>query len=297
MSGKFPKRRYTFGVLTTLQKDIFRSHYHAGLLSGIFRRCGETKIDLKLIPFPSSGYSDLSSIFCEHSLDGLIILTWRWIHPKIVQMIENAHENRVVVVNDPIPGLDVNMVCADVDAGMRLAVRHLLKKKIRSIGLLHGPQEVCFKSNGKVVKLPFIDTRLKKGAFFSALKEKKITVKKSWIRSASANSEEAGHCVMKKWLREKNLPQAILCGNDDLAFGVLKALKDLGLDCPGEIAVIGFDDNDYAKRSTPPLTTVRQPLVKMGKDTVDILVAQISKVTGAVIRKNYLPKLIVRKSA
>ena len=297
MSGKFPKRRYTFGVLTTLQKDIFRSHYHAGLLSGIFRRCGETKIDLKLIPFPSSGYSDLPAIFCEHSLDGLIILTWRWIHPKIVQMIENAHENRVVVVNDPVPGLDVNMVCTDVDAGMRLAVRHLAQKKIRNIGLLHGPEEVCFKPNGKTVCFPFIDTRLKRSAFVSALKGKKITVKRNWIRSASANSEEAGYRVMKKWLREKNLPQGILCGNDDLAFGVLKALKDSGLECPGDIAVIGFDDNDYAKRSTPSLTTVRQPLVKMGKDTVDILIAQVSKVTGAAKRKNYLPKLIVRKSA
>jgi len=226
-----------------------------------------------------------------------MILTWRWIHPKIAELIENAEESRLLVVNDPLPRLGVNIVYTDVDAGMRLAVRHLARKRLRKIGMIHGPAEVLFKPNGKVRKFPFIDTILKKNAFISALRSKKIPVRSVWIRPAKANSEEEGYRVMKKWVREKQLPEAIVCGNDDLAFGVIKAVRDAGLDCPKDIAVIGFDDSGRAKKFSPPLTTIRQPLVQMGKDAVDILLAQISQPAAKLARKNYPPKLIIRKSA
>ncbi len=102
---------------------------------------------------------------------------------------------------------------------------------------------------------------------------------------------------MKKWLREKNFPEAIVCGNDDLAFGALKALKESGKRAPQDMAVIGFDDNERAKSFSPPLTTLRQPLAQMGKDAVDILTRQIECPSSRPISKRYLPKLIVRKTA
>ena len=102
---------------------------------------------------------------------------------------------------------------------------------------------------------------------------------------------------MKGWLCEKDLPQAIVCGNDDLAFGALKALKEAGKRVPQDIAVIGFDDNKRAKKFSPPLTTVRQPLAQMGKDAVDILIRQIERPSPGPISKKYLPRLVVRKTA
>ena len=293
----FLKRRPTFGVLTTLQKDVFHSSYHAGLLSGIFRRSGETNAGLKLIALSRDGYPDLSAIFHEHALDGLIILTWRWIHPKIADLIEHTRDDRIVVVNDPLSGLAVNMVYTDVHAGMLMAVRHLVKRKLKKIGMIHGPKQVLFKPNGKRVKLPFIDTLLKEKAFKDALKEKNIPLRKDWLRSAAANSEEAGHVVMRKWIRDKKLPAAVICGNDDLAFGAIKAMKEKGIDCPNDIAVIGFDDNGRAKGFTPPLTTIRQPLLEMGKDTVNILLEKAASYAGNPACRTYSPKLIVRKTA
>lgn len=302
--------RRTLGILTTPQKDIFHSHYHAGLLAGIFRRCKKTKTCLKIIMLPPGGFSGLSPFFHQHALDGLMILTWRWIHPEIAKLIEKTRDNRILVVNDPLPELGVNIVYTDADAGIRLAVRHLVGKGIRKIGIVHGPLEVPFYQTkgtglgkqrrpvpGKKILIPFIDTRLKKNAFISALRSKKIPVKRSWIRSTSANSEAEGFRIMKKWLREKKLPEAVLCGNDDLAFGVVKAIKNVGLHCPKDLAVIGFDDNDRAGIFAPPLTTVRQPLTRMGKDAVDILLARIARLFAQPIRKKYPPELIVRKTA
>jgi DNA-binding LacI/PurR family transcriptional regulator len=200
----------------------------------------------------------------------------------------------------------------DTDAGMAQAVAHLVKKgrrKIRfskegetrpalqagrrKIGMLHGPWEVPFKVGPRKVKVPFIDTRLKVRGFLRALKAKRLSCDQNCLRSGAANSEAEGYRVMKKWLPEKHLPEAILCGNDDLAFGALRALKESGK----SMAVIGFDDNERAGHFTPPLTTVRQPLVRMGEDAVDILIRQIVRPDAKPISKKYLPQLVVRRTA
>jgi DNA-binding LacI/PurR family transcriptional regulator len=191
----------------------------------------------------------------------------------------------------------VNNVSTDIDAGMALAVAHLVKKGHRKIGMLHGPMSVPFKIGTKKILVPFIDTRLKEDGFKKALKAKRVTVKKKWIRKGDTNTEGEGYRVMKKWLREKSLPEAILCGNDDLAFGALKALRDAGRRVPQDMAVIGFDDNERAKKFSPPLTTVRQPLARMGKDAVDILIRQIERPATRTISKRYFPELIVRRTA
>lgn len=290
------KSSRTFGILTTPAKDIFHSNYHLGLLSGIVPRIKTARGRLKIIMMPARLYKDLGEILARNGLDGLLILTWRWIHPWIAKLIETSRHKRVLVVNDPVPGLGVNSVYTDTDAGMAQAVAHLVKKGRRKIGMLHGPAFVSFVTGKRTVRVPFIDTRLKEQGFLRALRTKHIPVNKKWIRSGDANSEAEGYRVMKKWLRERNLPGAIVCGNDDLAFGVLKALKEAGRRVPRDIAVLGFDDNEQAKKSSPPLTTLRQPLRQMGKDAVDILIRQIERPASRPVSKRYLPKLIIRKT-
>lgn len=291
------KKSYIFGLLTTPAKDIFHSNYHLGLLSGILPRLKSVKGRLKIIMMPPRPYKSLDEILCRHGLDGLLILTWRWIYPTVAKLIEKTRHPRVLVVNDPVPGLRVNLVYTDTGAGMRQAVAHLVKTDRKKIGMLHGPVSVPFMDGKKKVYVPFIDTRLKEKGFLSALKAEHVRVNKQWVKAGSANIESEGYRVMGKWLREKNLPDAIVCGNDDLAFGALKALKKAGKRVPQDIAVIGFDDNERAKKSNPPLTTVRQPLAQMGKDAVDILIRKIKRPAARPISKRYLPKLIVRKTA
>lgn len=282
-----------FGILTTPSKDIFHSNYHQGLLSGIVPRIKAARGQLKIIMMPKRPYKSLDEMLCRHELDGLLILTWRWIHPSIAKLIETGTHPRVLVVNDPVPGLRVNSLYTDVDAGMRQAVRYLSKKGLRKIGMLHGPWEVPFRAGKKKVKVPFIDTQLKVKGLIRALQAERIACKQNRFRSGAANSETEGFRVMKDWLREKDLPRAIVCGNDDLAFGALRAMKKAGKVLP----VIGFDDNKRASSFDPPLTTIRQPLRQMGKDAVDVLIRRIKSSSLGPISKKYLPRLIVRKSA
>jgi LacI family transcriptional regulator, repressor for deo operon, udp, cdd, tsx, nupC, and nupG len=291
------KHRKTFGILTTPAKNIFNSNYHRGLLSGILPRIKAVKGRLKVVMMPARPYRSLDQILDEHGLDGFMILTWRWIHPEIARLIEISRHVRVLVVNDPVPGLGVNNIYTDTDAGMAQAVAHLVKNGCRKIGMLHGPWEVSFKVGKKKIAVPFVDTRLKVKGLIRALKAERLLCDRGWFRSGGSNSEAEGCRVMKKWLLEKNLPEAIVCGNDDLAFGALKALKEAGKRAPQDMAIVGFDDNERAKSFSPPLTTVRQPLFQMGKDAVDILIRQIERPASGPISKQYLPKLIVRKTA
>ena len=291
------KSSYTFGILTTPAKDIFHSNYHLALLSGILPRIKALKGRLKIVMMPSKPFSSLDAILDQNKLDGLLILTWRWIHPSVARLIETARHPRVLVINDPASGLRVNNVYTDTDAGMAQAVTHLLRKGRRKIGMLHGPWEVSFKEGRKTVRVPFIDTQLKVKGLMSALKARRLRCEADWFRSGAANSESEGYRVMSGWLREKELPEAIVCGNDDLAFGAVKALREAGKNVPYDMAVIGFDDNERAKIFSPPLTTVRQPLAKMGKDAVDVLARQIRSAAPEPLSKRYAPRLIVRKTA
>lgn len=297
MKTSFLNSYYTFGILTTVAKDIFRSRYQAELLSGIFQRAGSLGHGLKIFTFPEEPFESFTEILQRYDLNGLLIPTWRWIHPRVAELVETTRQDRVLVFNDPMPNLQVNILYTDVSAGMDQAVRYLVRKGHYRIGMLHGPQEVPFRMDQKRIMVPFIDTGLKTKGFVRALRSRQISVKQSWIRAATANSEAEGYRLMRKWLREKNCPDALVCGNDDLAFGALAALKETGKNAPKDLAIIGFDDSEHKKIFPPPLTSIRQPLAQMGKDAIDILIRQIEAPVTKPVARRYLPKLILRKTA
>lgn len=91
-------------------------------------------------------------------------------------------------------------------------------------------------------------------------------------------------------------PTAIMCGNDLIALGVLKASRDRGLRVPGDISVTGFDDFDFAAAIEPALTTVRIPGYEMGQRAAETLIASaIGK--GSVVGHVFPTELCLRASA
>jgi DNA-binding LacI/PurR family transcriptional regulator len=70
---------------------------------------------------------------------------------------------------------------------------------------------------------------------------------------------------------------AVFCGNDEIAFAVLKALQDAGRDIPGDVSVVGFDDHPHAALWSPPLTTVGQDFAELGRAAVALLLAVIDE--------------------
>ena len=90
---------------------------------------------------------------------------------------------------------------------------------------------------------------------------------------------------------------AIFCFNDIAAIGAIRALKDAGLSVPGDVSVVGFDDILSAAYSTPSLTTVRQPLLEMGKRGAQVLLDRIANRENDYPAEIVMaPELVVRES-
>jgi len=91
-------------------------------------------------------------------------------------------------------------------------------------------------------------------------------------------------------------PDAIFAASDIMAIGAMRALREAGLRVPDDVAVVGFDDLPQSAYSDPPLTTVRQPIYRLGTMTVDSLLDLI-EYPDSSSRRIVLPtELIVRAS-
>lgn len=108
-------------------------------------------------------------------------------------------------------------------------------------------------------------------------------------------SVDSGEALTKTLLDGKEPPTAIFCFSDEMAIGAIVALREHGLDCPGDVSVIGFDDIRLARAYQPALTTIRQPQEMIGRKTVEMLLEILS---GEIVdggRSITLPhELIVR---
>jgi LacI family transcriptional regulator len=108
-------------------------------------------------------------------------------------------------------------------------------------------------------------------------------------------SKEWGERAAERLL-DTGLPDAVVCGNDTIALGVLSALLRRGLRVPEDVRVTGFDDIPYAELSQPSLTTVRQPQEQMAAEAVRVLTSQLAGGECPPQRIAIAPELVVRGS-
>jgi LacI family transcriptional regulator len=114
---------------------------------------------------------------------------------------------------------------------------------------------------------------------------------------ANTWSPELGYPVVRDLLNRTRKFTAIFCFNDIAAIGAVRAIADAGLSCPGDISVIGFDDIASAVYQVPRLTTVRQPLYRMGEIAVQTLLKRIESPMEAYPEAiTFEPELMVRES-
>ena len=83
------------------------------------------------------------------------------------------------------------------------------------------------------------------------------------------------HAPAAELLSTPGRPTAIFAANDLSAIGILDVAQQLGIDVPGDLSVVGFDDIPESAQATPPLTTVRQPIQEMGASAIRLLLSLI----------------------
>lgn len=184
-------------------------------------------------------------------IDGAIIVT-----PTVV----DADAGVPVVAIDPHAGsADLPSVESDNLAGGLLATRHLIELGHRRIAFMAGRPDLE-------------SSRLREAGFRQALSEAGIEVDPSLVRRSDYR-RDAAHQPAIELLSRPDRPTAVFAGNDLSAIGTMEAAQEMGLDVPGDVSVIGFDDIPEAARTRPALSTVRQPIQQMGSAAVELLIA------------------------
>jgi LacI family transcriptional regulator len=168
-----------------------------------------------------------------------------------------------------------HVVVAANEEGGRIAARHLVELGHRRIGVIAGPQNT---STGA--------QRLR--GFRSELEGLGAPLEPGLLRIGSY-SHGSGVDLARDLLAEAPPPTAIFCGNDVIALGVLDAGRALGVDVPGELSVVGFDDVSIAAWPSFRLTTVRQPMGEMARTAARSFVDLLGDRAAEVPRRAVFP--------
>lgn len=273
------------GLLTAFTPEILKSEYFTRIMSGIIGTLRHTEYDLKLIMVKDEEYADPArKILSEHDIDGLLLLTWR-IHPRYIDEAMEGTNLPVVLVNDFMPGMKANIAYCNNNIGIHLAMNHILSRGYKRIGMLQGPDEAS------------LDARERYQIYRTLLKENDLVFDPSHYRKCDYFFEEDGYLKMMDIIHStKTLPRAVLCFNDEIACGAIKALKESWIKCPDQVAIIGYDGIEKGKYLEPALTTVRQPLEQMGREMVNIMISVIEGKVQTPVQKEFVPELLVRQS-
>ena len=113
--------------------------------------------------------------------------------------------------------------------------------------------------------------------------------------------EQLGYDGARSLLDDDERPTALLCFSDVIAAGAVRAADNLGLDVPGDLSIVGFDDSTLAVRTRPTLTTVRQDVEAKGRIATSVLTAHIEQLRTGIVTTQaehvLLPtELVVRDS-
>jgi LacI family transcriptional regulator len=109
-------------------------------------------------------------------------------------------------------------------------------------------------------------------------------------------TEESGFDAMSRLLRVAPRPTAVACGNDMLAFGVLRAIRSAGLEPGRDVAVIGCDDHPLSRTTAPPLTTFAAPVRAAGAEAARMLLKLLDGAKPSDLQQVWQPELVVRAS-
>jgi LacI family transcriptional regulator, galactose operon repressor len=216
----------------------------------------------------------------SRQVEGLIIATALLDHP----LLERLHRERVkmVMVNRRANRVDVPSIAPDDEAGIMLAVNHLVALGHRRIAFLGDQEENLF---------GFDSSAHRRDGFQAALAAAGVAVEPGWILRRP-HGRDAARAAAAELLAREERPTAVFATSDVQAIGVLEAAQAAGIPVPEELSVIGFDNVEAAGYTG--LTTVAQPLEEMGALGADLLLRSLS---GEAVESRRMPLAVVKRAS
>ncbi|WP_104111821.1 LacI family DNA-binding transcriptional regulator [Arthrobacter sp. N199823] len=267
-------RSKTIGVLTLATNNYSRSSLALGVELGA-REAGYT-VNSVTSSLSTQSVVDAVSRLVFQGVDGIIIAA------PLQEAVEQVAKitARIPTVNtDGSSGMGARMVGVDQDLAAVVATKHLLDLGHKTVWHLAGPLE-------------WSDASSRLNSWRRTLQEAGCEVPPELHGDWSPESGYHNGLILGR------MPEvtAIFVASDEMAFGVIRALTELGRRVPEDVSVVGIDDIDLAAYSNPPLTTVRQSFEDTGRRAVQRLVAQINNPDISTPPDLVAPSLMVRAS-
>lgn len=277
-----PTIQATIAVLSGLIPGEYAvsNSFYGNVITGIDMECRERQIKLVYATFSRTVYSTPALWplpLYDPDIDGLILTGG--MPDQVIDQVHDQTGKPIVLVDAYASGYD--MILADNVMGGYYAVRHLIGQGHRHIGLI-GTQPGAFPS--------FVQRR---EGYLRALADYGIS--ETYI-GESSHLMDATYEATQVLLRRHPQVTAIFFCLDFVANSVIQAVHDLGLDVPGDVSIIGFDDLPLAAQTVPPLTTMHVDIPLMGIIGVRQLLERMHDPERVTARILLRPQLVIRDS-
>ena len=193
------------------------------------------------------------------AVDGLIFAG----HPNQNRIeISDPDENKKVVFLNSYRESNFFSIDADNLKGGALAAKCFIQNGHTKLGMLCGRKD---SQNA-------LDRTL---GFKNQISSDNLSVENKWFVSCDYGIKD-GYDAAVSLINRKSSPTAVFCGSDEIALGALNAVKDCSLKCPDDISLIGFDNSTTVEHTSPPITSIDQPISQMSRAAVDFLLSDSS---------------------
>ena len=279
-------------MLTDSLQHAFTDQFATVLMAAIAGELAPTGLALTLLTAVNPGEALAAR---DVALDGAMVFSCS---DSLVSVDWLRRRRLPIVFIDQEPQPDDTCINIDEVGGARAAAEHLLDlghTRIAIVTAHHG--EPMGPLSTDALQRATYTTRTRTMGWIDALVEHGI---EPILVNAGRTNADAGAAAAELLLGAAELPTAVLCFADVIAEGVLRTAQRLGIDVPGELSIVGFDDAPFAATSTPPLTTVRQDIAEKGRTAVELLTQLIdAKAAGEELAPTHIllpTRLVVRES-
>lgn len=282
-AGLARKRTRNVAIIFYKDEETISNQFYSFVIQGAIKEAIEKHYNLLFSYMNTTyrGYADLPKIIQEKNAEGALFM--RQVHPKMIRAIQSRGIPVVLVDHFP-PIKQVNSLQIDNRAGGMLAAQHLIELGHRRIAMVYAAKD-----------RPSIDERV--GGFQAAFEKYELSYsRRSNLLEARSLTFDGGHEAALQVLKRQRRLTALCCANDEMAAGVLRAAHQLGLNVPGDLSVVGFDDITMANYTDPPLTTVGVVKEHLGRRAMTRLLELVEGTDNEVKREVVPVKLVIRGS-
>jgi DNA-binding LacI/PurR family transcriptional regulator len=282
--GLINKRFPVVAAIFPENPAFFTITYFVQIISGIQDVCKDTGNALMIFNLDQTQGESYYQISRKWLTNNLIIMNIDYTR-DIFEDIKVLKKNNIsfVLINKYLGEDDVSYINIDNFSGVHQALKHLIDLGHTEIGLINGD-----------VNAP--DGMERFEAFKQILKQYNLEFNPEMVYEGGYFSFDSGEKAALQFLNSKKKPTAVFSASDNLAIGFMRVIKTKGFKIPEDLSLVSFDDSLEARYVTPRLTTVRQPLVEIGREAARLVLKQSSEKKFHAKHVTLKTELIVRES-